>query len=222
MDKANVHADHHALWVNPKRDSHVINGNDGGTNISYDNGENWFKANTPAVGQYYAITVDDAKPYNVYGGLQDNGSWWGPSTHRKILAGLIMASMLTAPLMVMACRHRLIQEIMQQCIRFAVWEYTAGIIKKERRGFQKSIRPQHELGEKPLRFNWQTPILLSKHNQDVFYYGSNRLYRSLNKADTLIPMSADLTNGRVTEMFLWHNDYINRIAARFGTDLYRF
>ncbi|MGB3090879.1 MAG: hypothetical protein WBB20_13000, partial [Chitinophagaceae bacterium] len=69
---------------------------------------------------------------------------------------------------------------------------------KERRGFQKSIRPQHELGEKPLRFNWQTPILLSKHNQDVFYYGSNRLYRSLNKADTLIPMSADLTNGRVT------------------------
>ncbi|MBP9098696.1 MAG: hypothetical protein KBF74_07760, partial [Ferruginibacter sp.] len=54
IDKGNVHADHHALWINPKRDSHIINGNDGGTNISYDNGDNWFKANTPAVAQYYA------------------------------------------------------------------------------------------------------------------------------------------------------------------------
>ena len=54
------------------------------------------------------------------------------------------------------------------------------------------------LGEKPLRFNWQTPILLSKHNQDVLFYGSNRLYRSLNKGDTLIAMSGDQTNGRVS------------------------
>jgi hypothetical protein len=68
---------------------------------------------------------------------------------------------------------------------------------KERRGAQKGIRPQPELGEKPLRFNWQSPILLSRHNQDILYYGSNRLYRSLNKGDTLIPMSGDLTNGRV-------------------------
>ncbi|MEP6700642.1 MAG: glycosyl hydrolase, partial [Bacteroidota bacterium] len=65
IDKQNVHGDHHALWVDPKKDSHIINGNDGGTNISYDDGANWFKANTPAVGQYYNITVDDAKPYNV-------------------------------------------------------------------------------------------------------------------------------------------------------------
>jgi hypothetical protein len=73
-----------------------------------------------------------------------------------------------------------------------------GRYNKERRGSQKFLHPQHELGEKPLRFNWQTPILLSKHNQDVLYYGSNRLYRSLNKGDTLIAMSNDLTNGRVT------------------------
>src|SRR5688572_11535593 len=83
IDKGNVHPDHHALWVNPKRDSHLINGNDGGANITYDNGETWFKANMPAVGQYYSITVDDAKPYNIYGGLQDNGSWWGPSNHKE-------------------------------------------------------------------------------------------------------------------------------------------
>ena len=69
---------------------------------------------------------------------------------------------------------------------------------RNQRGAQKFIRPQHELGEKPLRFNWQSPILLSKHNQDVLFFGSNRIYRSLNKGDTMIAVSADLTNGRVT------------------------
>ncbi|MGL4598336.1 MAG: WD40/YVTN/BNR-like repeat-containing protein, partial [Bacteroidia bacterium] len=79
VDGANQHGDHHALWMNPKRAGHLINGNDGGVNISWDNGKAWFKANTPAVGQFYAVAVDQAKPYNVYGGLQDNGVWTGPS-----------------------------------------------------------------------------------------------------------------------------------------------
>jgi len=77
----NVHGDHHALWINPNRDGHLILGNDGGVNISYDDGETWIKCNTPPVGQFYSVTVDDAKPYNVYGGLQDNGVWMGPSTY---------------------------------------------------------------------------------------------------------------------------------------------
>ena len=197
MDKGNVHADHHALWVNPKRDSHIINGNDGGLNISYDDGANWFKANTPAVGQYYNITVDDARPYNVYGGLQDNGSWWGPSTNvestnwtangqyafRGINGGDGMQAQVDT-------RDN---ATVYSGSQFGVY----GRYNKERRGSQKFLRPQHELGEKPLRFNWQTPILLSKHNQDVFYYGASRLYRSLNKGDTLIAMGPDLTNGRV-------------------------
>ncbi|TMI98425.1 MAG: glycosyl hydrolase, partial [Bacteroidetes bacterium] len=79
IDKNNVHSDHHALWVDPKKDSHLINGNDGGVNITYDDGEVWFKANTPPVGQFYNIATDNAKPYNVYGGLQDNGVWYVPS-----------------------------------------------------------------------------------------------------------------------------------------------
>ncbi len=73
----NVHSDHHALWINPKNPNHLINGNDGGVNITYDDGENWIKNNSPSVGQFYAINVDNEKPYNVYGGLQDNGVWKG-------------------------------------------------------------------------------------------------------------------------------------------------
>src|SRR5260221_2259781 len=82
IDQPNVHGDHHAIWIDPKKDSHIINGNDGGCNITYDNGEHWFFANTPAVGQYYSVTTDDDKPYNVYGGLQDNNVWYGPSSNR--------------------------------------------------------------------------------------------------------------------------------------------
>jgi hypothetical protein len=70
-------------------------------------------------------------------------------------------------------------------------------LNRKTRGDRKSVRPQHELGETPLRFNWQAPILLSKHNQDVFYIGANRLYSSLNKGDTLIGITGDLTNGKV-------------------------
>ena len=198
IDKGNVHADHHALWINPKRDSHLINGNDGGANISYDDGVNWFKANTPAVGQYYAITVDDAKPYNVYGGLQDNGSWWGPSNHKEDIGwidnGQYAYRTINGGDGMQAQVDTRDNATVYSGSQFGVYSR----FNKNQRGAQKFLRPQHELGEKPLRFNWQSPILLSKHNQDVFYFGSNRLYRSLNKGDTMIAMSTDLTNGRVT------------------------
>jgi photosystem II stability/assembly factor-like uncharacterized protein len=198
IDKNSVHPDHHALWVDPKRDSHLINGNDGGCNITYDDGANWFKANTPAVGQYYSITVDDAKPYNVYGGLQDNGSWWGPSTNKEdpgwVANGQYSYRGVNGGDGMQAQVDTRDNATVYSGSQFGFY----GRYNKERRGSQKFLRPQHELGEKPLRFNWQTPILLSKHNQEVFYIGSNRLYRSLTKGDTLIAMSGDLSNGRVT------------------------
>ncbi len=201
MDKGNVHADHHALWVNPKRDSHLINGNDGGANITYDDGDNWFKANTPPLGQYYSITVDDARPYNVYGGMQDNGSWWGPSNHRDDIGwidnGQYGFKGINGGDGMQAQVDTRDNATIYSGSQFGAYaRYNKNV--QERRGFQKSLRPMHELGEKPLRFNWQTPILLSKHNQDVFYYGSNRVFRSLNKGDSLIAMSGDLTNGKVT------------------------
>ena len=77
IGKSNVHSDHHALWINPNKPGHLINGNDGGVNITYDDGAHWMKNNSTAVGQFYAINIDHEKPYNVYGGLQDNGVWKG-------------------------------------------------------------------------------------------------------------------------------------------------
>ena len=198
IEKNNVHADHHALWVNPARDSHIIDGNDGGLNISYDNGENWFKANTPAVGQFYSVTTDDAKPYNVYGGLQDNGCWWGPSTTKENNAwlenGQYPYKSINGGDGMQVQVDKRDNSTIYSGSQFGVY----GRYVKDKRWAQRNIRPQHELGEKPLRFNWETPILLSSHNQDVLYYGSNRFYRSLNKGDSLVAMGPDLTNGKVS------------------------
>lgn len=197
IDKNNVHADHHALWVNPKRDSHIINGNDGGLNISYDDGENWFKANSPSVGQYYAITVDDAKPYNVYGGLQDNGSWYGPSNHKESSdwhdSGNYPYKALNGGDGMQAQVDTRDNTTVYSGSQFGAY---ARIDRLKSTQARVNVRPSHELGEKPLRFNWQTPILLSKHNQDVFYYGSNRFHRSFNKGENSVNLSPDLTGGK--------------------------
>ncbi len=197
MDKGNVHADHHALWVNPKKDGHLINGNDGGVNISYDTGKNWFKANTPAVGQYYSVTTDDAKPYNVYGGLQDNGSWWGPSNHKEDIGwidnGQYAYKMINGGDGMQAQVDRRDNNTIYSGSQFGAYAR----YQRDKPGQSKNIRPQHQLGEKPLRFNWQTPILLSRHNADILYYGANRLYRSFNKGDTLTSLSGDLSKGAV-------------------------
>jgi photosystem II stability/assembly factor-like uncharacterized protein len=77
------HSDHHAIWIDPRNGNHLIIGNDGGLDVTYDQGENWEYVNTLPVGQFYAVSVDMRKPYYVCGGLQDNGSWCGPSATRS-------------------------------------------------------------------------------------------------------------------------------------------
>jgi photosystem II stability/assembly factor-like uncharacterized protein len=201
IDKSGVHADHHALWINPKRDGHIINGNDGGINISYDYGDHWFKANSIPVGQFYAITTDNAKPYNVYGGLQDNGVWVFPSqTPRNPFAGSGLGLTAATETSIGGGDGMQVQVDPRDNVTTYYGSQFGSYTRNNRitREGQKRITPRHELGDKPLRYNWQTPIWLSQHNPEVLYYGANRLYRSLNKADTLIPMTGDLTNGKKT------------------------
>lgn len=217
ISKRNVHADHHALWINPQRDSHMINGNDGGCNITYDNGENWFFANTPPVGQYYAVTTDDDRPYNVYGGLQDNNVWYGPSTY---VAGPGWQSSGDYPYksLVGGDGMQVQVDTRDNTTTYAGSQFGVySRMNRRTRGDRKSVRPTHELGEKPLRFNWQTPIVLSRHNQDIFYIGANRLYRSLSKGDSLVGMSGDLTNGRVAGNVPYGTlTTLSESALRFG------
>ena len=196
IDGDNVHADHHALWINPVRKDHLINGNDGGVNISYDGGETWSHANVPSVGQFYSITYDLQEPYHIYGGLQDNGVWEGPSiydpesgwytrgrdTYKSIGGGDGMMVRVDT-------RDNNIVYAGSQFGNYYRYNKTT---KK-----RIPIKPKHELGERPLRFNWEAPIWLSIHNQDILYYGSNKFHRSLNKGENLETLSSDLTNGGI-------------------------
>lgn len=194
IDGRNVHSDHHAIWINPNKDSHIINDNDGGINITYDDGKVWFKANSIPVGQYYSIEVDEAKPYNVYGGLQDNGVWYGPSATN--LNAEWFNSGGDGFKFITGGDGMMVQvDTRDNATFYAGSQFGAYARTNKNNEQRKQIRPRHQLGETPLRYNWETPILLSRHNQDVFYMGSNRFHRSLNKADTMINLSADLTKG---------------------------
>ena len=196
IDKENVHGDHHAAWIDPKRDSHFVIGTDGGCNITYDDGEHWFFANTPAVGQYYAVTVDNDKPYNVYGGLQDNNVWYGPSDNADDKEWQSTGDYSFKPL-VGGDGMQVQVDTRDNATTYAGSQFGFySRLNRKTRADRKNVRPYHELGEKPLRFNWQAPILLSTHNKDILYVGANRLYRSLNRGDSLVPISNDLSNGK--------------------------
>jgi photosystem II stability/assembly factor-like uncharacterized protein len=194
MDAENVHGDHHALWINPKNPNHLINGNDGGVNISYDDGENWIKNNTPSVGQFYAINVDNEKPYNVYGGLQDNGVWVGANNTKEDVSWQASGhypweSIMGGDGMQVQIDNR------NSNIVYTGFQFGTYFRINRESDEQTYIQPKHELGENPYRFNWQTPILLSPHNQDILYLGGNKLMRSMNQGTDFIAISGDLTNG---------------------------
>ena len=194
IGKENVHADHHDLWINPDKPGHLINGNDGGVNITYDDGKNWIKNNSTEVGQFYAINVDNQTPYNVYGGLQDNGVWMGPhnslENKRWNMTGQYpWKGILGGDGMEVQIDNR------NPNIVFTGSQFGFYARLDLDTGRRKSIKPIHELGNSPFRFNWQTPILLSPHNQDVLYLGSNFLHKSSNQGDDWETISEDLTSG---------------------------
>jgi photosystem II stability/assembly factor-like uncharacterized protein len=194
MNADNVHADHHVYWMNPKNNNHGILGNDGGINITYDNGKTWFKANTPAVGQFYAVNVDMARPYNVYGGLQDNGVWYGPSSYQ--------ASYEWYDTGVYPYKFLMGGDGMQVAVDtrdnntvYTGFQFGNYFKINKNSGERKYLQMPREIGEANLRWNWQSPILLSKHNQDIVYFGANKFFRSLDKGENWKAMSPDLTLG---------------------------
>ena len=192
-DAPHVHVDHHDLWLDPTRPGFMLSGNDGGANLTWDGGASWTKLNTTAVGQFYTVAVDDARPYNVYGGLQDNGVWVGPSTYRpspgwraegdypyrRLLGGDGMQ----------------VQVDERDGTVYTGFQFGNYFRTSRSGGRADRVVPQHVLGERPFRFNWQTPIWLSRHLPDVLYLGSNKVHRSLDRGEDWTALSDDLTGG---------------------------
>jgi hypothetical protein len=177
ISKENVHSDHQALWVNPKKPGHILNGNDGGLNLTYDDGENWTKLNDPAVGQFYSVYADNQKSYKVYGGLQDNGVWVA-NNNAKINKGWEQSGKNPYESIMGGDGMQVQVDDRNPNIVYTGYQFGNYYRINRQTGKNKYIQPKHSLGENPYRFNWQTPILLSKHNQDILYLGGNKLHRS--------------------------------------------
>ena len=188
----NVHSDHHALWINPNNPDHMVNGNDGGVNVTYDSGKHWSHLNSEPLGQFYAIAVDMEKPYNVYGGLQDNGVWTGTSRPAEGEKLPEWKSIMGGDGMQVQVDWRDNRTVYTG---FQFGNYFR--LNKDKPGFgsMRRLAMPREIGDPKLRFNWQAPIHLSRHNQDIVYFGSNQFHRSLDQGETFETLSGDLTKG---------------------------
>ena len=164
-------------------------------NVSYDDGETWTKLNNLPVGQFTTLAVDSADPYNILGGLQDNGVMRGPSTYKfgksdpeawKSIYGGDGSCVVVDP--------------KDPNVVYAALQFGIAARLNLKTGERAPIRPRPELSatkkEKPLRYNWVTPFILSPHSRDILYYGTNKLYRSFDRGDTWAPISGDLTSDR--------------------------
>ncbi len=184
-----VHADHHAMWINPADEDHIINGNDGGINVSFDGGRTWSHQNQPSVGQFYTVMIDSEKPYNVYGGLQDNGVYYG-SSGSVPGKGKDWQPLMGGDGMMVAVDPE------NSNIVYTGFQYGNYFRINKSGGKPVAITPKHEIGEPSLRWNWRTPLVMSRHNSAILYMGSQRLHRSLDGAENWETISPDLTKNK--------------------------
>ncbi|MEL7061368.1 MAG: glycosyl hydrolase [Acidobacteriota bacterium] len=178
-----VHVDYHAMWIDPERPSRLLVGNDGGLDLSDDYGETWRKLDAEPVGQFYTVAVDLDEPYNVYGGLQDNGTWKGSSRSRPGREAWTPIGGGDGMYIAVDPRDG------TTYIGFQFGFYT----RIDPDGTRHTVRPRDALGEPALRYNWSTPIALSHHTPEILYFGADRFYRSTDRGMTWTATSADLT-----------------------------
>ena len=182
-----VHSDCHDLWINPNDGRHMVIGSDGGFYVTYDRGSRWDHINTAAIGQFYHATIAPTKPYRVYGGLQDNGSWGGPAV------GLSGGS-LNEDWVSVGGGDGFVCRVDPEDPDLVYGESQNGNIYRRnlRTGARASIRPPRVEG-KSYRFNWNTPFILSNHNSKIFYSAGNYVFRSLDRGNDLKIISPELT-----------------------------
>jgi len=189
IENGALHSDHHAMWINPKNSNHIIDGTDGGIGISWDKGATWDAVYNMDLGQFYHVTYDMETPYNVCGGLQDNYTWCGPSAVRS-RQGIPNDAWFT-----IHGGDGFEAQIDPTNSRIIYAESQDGNISRIDRvsNERKSIRPLPARGEAPLRWNWNTPILISPHDPATIYVGANKVFKSTDRGQSWTAISPDLS-----------------------------
>ena len=184
-----VHPDHHAWWIHPDNGQFMIDGNDGGMNITKDGGASWrFVGNIP-VAQFYHINVDNEYPYNVYGGMQDNGSWRGPAYVWKVQG--IRNSYWQE--IAFGDGFDVVPDLDDNQFGYAMSQQ--GFVSRYdwKTGNNYIVRPTPPDADTKLRFNWNAGIGQDPFNNSTVYFGSQFVHKSTNKGLTWEVISPDLT-----------------------------
>ncbi|MEX2244206.1 MAG: hypothetical protein WD716_10215 [Fimbriimonadaceae bacterium] len=182
------HVDKHVLWVDPRNPNKIIDGNDGGPYLSFDRGETWRHLNNASVGQYTTIAVDTKTPYRIIGGMQDNGTLRGPSTYRPGFTDMNAWERVGGgDGSAIAVDPRDGGDQIYVSSQFGSFSAFNSVT-----GQRWSLRPQG----RGLRWNWISPISISKHHPDIIYIGSQHLHRSFNQGRAWETISPDLTKAK--------------------------
>jgi photosystem II stability/assembly factor-like uncharacterized protein len=183
-----VHADHHAMWINPDDTSHMILGCDGGIYITYDRGRNWDHLNNTAIGQFYHVTVDNRKGvYYAYGGLQDNGSWGGPTRSRS-------GALVNYDWFRVGGGDGFVCLVCPDDPDLIYYESQNGATgwRNLRTGRGGSLRPPAEEGLR-FRWNWKTPFILSANNSRIYFNAGSHVFRTLAAGTAMKRISPEIT-----------------------------
>lgn len=190
-----VHVDFHAIVVNPLDPRQIIVGNDGGVYISHDKAESWDFLNNVAVGQFYRVDVDMSDPYRIGGGLQDNGSWMGPSeTLFRTLDQDDVGIRNDAWRMVFFGDGYTVRfDPENPDVLYATSQGGHLARVNLRTAAKYYLKPEAREGQERLRFNWDAPYIVSKHDPSVLYHGGNKLFKLTQRGDLWFAISPDLT-----------------------------
>ena len=192
LGEKSKHVDNHVIWIDPDNTRHYLVGCDGGVYESYDRGSNWqFKNNMP-LGQFYDVTVDNSTPfYNVYGGMQDNYSVGGPSRTRSA-SGIVNSDWFVTH---GGDGFRTQVDPEDPNIIYAELQYGSIVRFDKRTGERMGIQPGERRGEEGLRFNWDSPFIISPHSHTRLYFAADKLFRSDDRGDTWKLISGQLSRG---------------------------
>ncbi len=186
VNGGNIHPDVHTVYVNKRNNKIIYIGTDGGLFISTNGGDTWRMARTLPLSQFYHVQIDNRDPYWIYGGLQDNGSWYGPSDKQGGITNCDWNSIGFGD------GFNCFPDPYNDDIIY--WEYQEGNFYKAFKSTAeyKSIKPTQDKHTEELRFNWNTPVVFSP-TRNVMYFGAQYLYKSYNNGDTWNRISPDLT-----------------------------
>jgi photosystem II stability/assembly factor-like uncharacterized protein len=209
------HSDNHALWIDPADGRHLIVGTDGGLYESFDEGTHWRHFPNLPISQFYKVALNNREPfYDVLGGAQDLGTLHGPS--RTMNRDGIRNQDWYVPMG--ADGYGVAFDPRDPDLMYLMWQ-EGNLYRKHRRDEEAIfIKPQAGDGDPPARWNWDSPILVSPHNPDRIYFGSQRLWRSDDRGSSWTPISGDLTLGqnRYEQKFLgrtWSVDALHDTGA---------